>query len=153
MINNIRQYIYTRSDAMTAGHSYHFKTTTQLKVAVMERLRDYVDNGKLLVRSQDTLEEMRSITRNGDTIRAEGRKHDDRAYTMALGIRAWEERLQRALMAGGRTKAADQAKRALSISDQYQLFRQYQLDSFFKQKTAARIAVHQQQRRNWGRRF
>ena len=154
MINNIRQYIYTRSDGMTAGHSYHFKTTTQLKVAVMERLRDVVHNGKLLVRSQDTLEEMRSITRDGDTIKAEGRKHDDRAYTMALGVRAWEERLQRALMAGGRTKAADQAKRALSISDQYQLFRQYQLDSFFKQKSAARLATQQmQQRRNWGRRF
>jgi hypothetical protein len=154
MINNIRQYIYSRSDAMTAGHSYHWKTTSQLKVAIMERLRDYVHNGKLLVRSQDTLEEMRSITRDGDTIKAEGRKHDDRAFTLALGIRAYEERQQRALMAGGRTKAADQAKRALSIADQYQLFRQYQLDSFFKQKTAARVGMQRaQQRRNWGRRF
>ncbi len=154
MINNIRQYFYTRSDAMTAGHSWQWKTTSQLKVAIMERLRDFVHNGTMLIRSQETLEEMRAITRDGDTIKAEGKKHDDRAFTMALAGRCWEERMQRSLMAQNRTRKADEAKRALSIVDQYQLFRQFQLDSFFKTKNAARVAAgYQRQRQNWGRRM
>jgi hypothetical protein len=153
MVNNIRQYFYTRSDARNPGSQYHFKTTTQLKVAIMERVRDFIHNGKLLVRSQETLEEARSVTRDGDTIKAEGRKHDDRIYTLALGVRAWEERLQRALMAGNRTKAADVAKRALSVADQYALFRQFQLQDFFKTKQAQRLMVERSaQRQRWGRR-
>lgn len=154
MVNNIRQYIYTRSDSMTTGHSWHWRTTTNLKVAAMERVRDVIHNGRLLVRSQDTLEEARSITRNGDTIRAEGRKHDDRIFALAMAVRCWEERAQRILMANNQTKAADKAKRALSVADQYQLFRQYQLDSFFKVKQRDRLArvVQARARIRWGRR-
>ena len=154
MVNNIRQYIYTRSDSMGTGHSYHWKTSQQLKVAIMERVRDFIHNGSMLVRSQETLEEARAVTRNGDTIKAEGKKHDDRIFTLALAGRCWEERVQRPLMTGGRTKAADTAKRALSMADQFQLFRQYQLADFFKVKLAQRSRLQQaaMRRVRWDRR-
>jgi hypothetical protein len=154
MVNNLRQYHYTRSDSMTSGHSYHWKTTTQLKIAIMERCRDFVHNGTMLVRSQETLEEARSITRDGDTIKAEGKKHDDRIFTLALGARCWEERVQRGLMAQNRTKAADVAKRALSVADQYLLFQQFQLADFFKVKQVERSVAQRQAmgRPRWARR-
>jgi hypothetical protein len=120
----------------------------------MERVRDFIHNGTMLVRSQETLEEARSITRDGDTIKAEGKKHDDRIFTLALGARCWEERVQRGLMAGNRTKAADVAKRALSVADQYQLFRQFQLADFFKVKQVERSMAQRQAmgRVRWARR-
>jgi hypothetical protein len=154
LVNNIRQYVYTRSDSMTTGHNYHWKTQTQLKIAIMERVRDFIHNGTMLVRSQETLEEARSITRDGDTIKAEGKKHDDRIFTLALGARCWEERVQRGLMAGNRTKAADVARRALSVADQYQLFQQFQLADFFKVKQVQRAAAQRQMmgRPRWARR-
>jgi hypothetical protein len=156
-INNIRQYVYTRSDAMHPGHNYHWVTDSRRKVSIMERLRDFVHTGKILVRSREALEEMRSVTRDGDTIKAEGRKHDDRVVALALGIRAWEERLQRTLMSQNRTKAADTAKRALSMSDQYRLFNQYHLDSLLKVKERSRLMAQHSGRRtgvrhNWSRR-
>ena len=51
-------------------HSWHWKTNQQLKVAILERLRDFVHTDMLHVRSRDLLDEMRSITREGDSIEA-----------------------------------------------------------------------------------
>ena len=56
IFQNVRTYIYSRTDAMSAGQNYHFKVQHQLKVAIMERLRDFVSNGMICVRSLDLLE-------------------------------------------------------------------------------------------------
>jgi hypothetical protein len=60
-------------------------------------------------------------------------------------------------MAQNRTKAADTAKRAMSMSDQYRLFNQYHLDSLLKVKESYRLMAQHPGRRsgerhNWGRR-
>lgn len=147
---NVRQYVYGRSDSMGAGHNYQWKTTPQLKVAVMERLRDFLHQNVLVLRSAELVEEMRIITRDGDTIEAEGKGKDDRAVSIALCCRAWEEKLRRGLIATNKTRAAEKARRGLAVSDQKALFDQYQLANFFKAKAGARLAV-QRAANDWRR--
>lgn len=138
MFKNVRNYFYTRSDSMSPGQSWQFKTSSQLKVAIMERLRDFVTNKRLTIRSLETLEEMKAITRDGDSIRAQGTKKDDRAIALALGVRCWEERVRRGMMAGKRTRANEEAKRRLTLKDQISIFNESQLSSFFAVKAGQR---------------
>lgn len=139
VFGNVRNYIFSRSDSMSASSSYHWKTQTQLKIAIMERMRDFTNSGQLLIRSMDTIEEMRSVTRDGDVIKAEGRNKDDRVIAIAMGIRAWEERIRKSQISGGQTKAAEIARRATSPQSRAALLAKFQLDSFFRQKERGRV--------------
>jgi hypothetical protein len=150
IFNNVRNYVYTRSDSMGIGAAYHFKTTGPTKISIMERLRGYTIDGTLIVHSQDTLDEMRNVTRQGDVIKAEGRKKDDRVITLALACRAWDDRARKPLISQNRTKKADQAKRSASIKDQYQLFSGNMLQDFLNTKKRARLRqVAEIRRRSW----
>lgn len=155
IFNNARKYIYGRSDSMSSGSNFQFKTNGQNKVQLMEACRNFFHNGLLSVRSIDALDEMRTITRDGDSIGAEGSNRDDRTFALALGIRAWDERVRRAMVAGNRTKKAELAKINMSIEDQWNIFRASQLSSFFKEKATARLqhtqALARQGWRNGGR--
>jgi len=136
---NARNYVYSRSDSLIAGsNNVMWKTSQQNKVQIFEACRNYLHNCVLTVRSLDTVEEMRSITRDGDRIGAEGHNRDDRTFALALGIRAWDEHIRKGLIAGNRTKEAENAKLSLSIQDQYSLFFQNNIASFFKRKEAER---------------
>lgn len=148
IFTNVHDYMYVRSDsnAGTSG-TLHWKTTTQLKVAIMERLRDFVSNGTLKVRSLETVEEMKTIIRNGDTIGSEGRNRDDRTFCFAMGIRGWENAVRRMLSIQGRTKEAEAAKKRLTVKDQITMFNKHKLDSFFKGKKSERSATQAQVRR------
>ena len=104
----------------------------------MERLRDFTGTGVLRVRSHSTIDEMRSITRDGDTIGGEGHKKDDRVVSLALAVRMWDDRVRRMLMAGRRTREAEAAKRRMSIVDQVKLYQESQFQSFLAAKQRAR---------------
>jgi hypothetical protein len=56
IFRNVRQYIYGRSDSMGGGHNWQWKTTPQLKVAIMERERDFLHQGVLTLRSAELVE-------------------------------------------------------------------------------------------------
>ena len=147
---NVRNYIYTRSDSMSQGQAYQFKTSGQLKVAIFERLRDFTNNGMLRIRSQDTLEEFRTVTREGDPIEAQGSAKDDRVFSMALGVRCWDERARRPLINAKRTRDFETAKRRLSIQDQFQLYNENQFQGFLNgQSTARRRALQAARRQSW----
>ena len=105
----------------------------------MERLRDYIANGGLTVRSSETIEEMKGVIRNGDVIAAEGRNRDDRTFCLAMGIRAWTDSVRRVLSLAGRTKEVEAARRRLTVKDQITMFNKYKLDGFFKGKQATRV--------------
>jgi hypothetical protein len=135
---NVRDYLYQRSDSMTPGHSLQFRTHSQVKVAIMERLRDHTNSGVLRIRSHETLEEMCDITREGDTIGAGGSAHDDRVLALALGARQWEEGPRRRLMAAKRTREAEVAKRRMSTIDLVNSYNQNQLGAFLAGKDAFR---------------
>jgi hypothetical protein len=155
IFNNARNYVYSRSDSMNHGHNWHFKTNSQLKVTAMERLRDYVHQDSIILRSPELVTEMRDITRDGDTIQAEGHGKDDRTYACALGVWAYEDSAgpRRRLISQNLTKRAAQAAKQLSMTDQTRLFNQYYLETFFKNKSNARIlaqvAMRDAQRRGW----
>ena len=148
---NIRNYVYTRSDSMQMGHSMMFKTTQQLKVQLMEGFRNNVHNGLAVLRSLDLLEEMKTITREGDKIgAAQQNGRDDRNFAAALCNRGWEERLRRTLIGQNRTREADRVRRAQSVVDRVALFNKNMLGEFFRvkdrQRTQARIAAMQRSR-------
>ena len=138
---NARNYVYARSDSMHPGRNFMWKTTLQLKIAILERLRDFVHNFGIVINSPEALEEFRTIARNGDEIGAEGGRRDDRTMALAMGVRAWEEKLRRTLIVQNRTKEADIASRRMNIQDQYALFNRYRLNQFFERKTVIRRDV------------
>lgn len=134
VFRNVKTYIYSRSDSMGAGFNYHFRTTMNLKVTILERLRDFVSNGKFHIRSMDLVDEMRSIAREGDSISSPGNMKDDRVLAAALATHCWDDRVCRDLMTKRRTREAESARKRLSIVDQVYLFQQNQLTDFFAQK-------------------
>ena len=139
-------HLFLAGEAMVPTHN----TTNPTKVSIMERLRGYVIDGSMLIHSAEALDEMRNVTRNGDIIKAEGRRKDDRVITLALGCRCWDDRARKALIAANRTKKADQAKRAASIRDQYSLYSSNLLQDFFAAKKRARIRdAAELRRRAW----
>ena len=144
IFRNVRNYIYTRPDSLAAGKAIMWKTTSgegmSGKVRLMERFRDFTHSGLLRVRSMEAIEEMRWVSRDGDSIEARGRKKDDRVIALALGVRCWEERCRRFLATQKRTRAAEAARLQKTIVDQSALFTQHQLENMFAYKRSARRA-------------
>lgn len=138
ILGNVKQYLYTRVDSMSAGRNLHFKSTGPLKVLILERLRDFVGNNKVILRSMDTVEEMKAITRDGDSIEAAGSKKDDRVIALALGIHIWEQRVRKGMSSMNRTRDLEIAKKRMTITDQAAMFQQHQITSFFATKAGAR---------------
>ncbi len=157
IFRNVRTYIYTRPDSMGAGYNYHWVTSIGRKVTIMERLRDFVTNDKLHVRSLSAIDEMKTIAREGDTIKAPGNMKDDRVFALALAVYYWETRIMQGLIGQKRTREAEEARRRLSIVDQVALFNQNHLEDFFKTKKVDRLSFQAQSLRNrWryaGRRY
>lgn len=154
VLGNVRSYVYTRPDSMTSGKSWQWKTSAGAgpsgKVRLMERLRDFVSNGMYRIRSMEMLEEMRSVTREGDNIETRGRRKDDRVISGALGVRCWEERVRRGMSVNKRTREAEAAKKSMSIVDQAALYSKNHLDAFFAQKRQSRNqALTALRRQSW----
>lgn len=154
VFRNVRTYIYQRPDSLGPGFNYHFKTNTQLKITLLERLRDFTSNGMLRLKSLATLDEMKKITRIGDSIGGEGTAKDDRVIALALAVYYWETSIRKSLVAQKMTRTAVEAKKNQSIVSQVALFNQNTLQSFFAQRQHERLAEQRmQQRMAWrGRR-
>lgn len=144
IFKNVHNYIYNRSDSMGPGHAWQWKTNTQTKVTIMERLRDFVSNGMLRVRSIETLEEMRSVARDGDSIEAQGNNKDDRVLALALAVRCWEDRARRGMLARKQTREVVRARKVLTVKDQFKMFNESQLTDFFAKKAHARVMAQRE---------
>jgi hypothetical protein len=158
LFQNVKTYIYTRPDSMGPGYNYHWLTNTRLKITIMEQLRDIASNGKLRIRSMDLIEEMRSISREGDSIGAPSSMRDDRAVAMALANYYWMTKIRQGLIGERRTRAAEESRQRLSIVDQVTLFNQNSLETFFAAKQAGRrrdavVATRNAWRYGTGRRY
>jgi hypothetical protein len=57
-------------------------------------MKDYFERGMMAVYDMDTLEEMKTIVRDGGSIEASGRNKDDRVMASALAAAAFAEQLQ-----------------------------------------------------------
>jgi hypothetical protein len=157
IFRNVRTYIWTRADSMGAGYNYHLKVTNLIKVPMLERMRDFVANGQLRIRSMELIEEMKKIAREGDSIGAPGSMKDDRVLAMAFAVHCWEEKARRPLIASKRTREAEHARKSLAVTDRVALFQKNQLQSFFDAQRFARNATERQIRyqswRSAGRRY
>lgn len=127
---------------MSTGHNWWWKTSSQLKVQMMDGLRGYFHNDVITIRSYEALEEMKTIAREGDKIGAPSGKRDDRNSALAFGVRAWEERLRRDLARSNRTREADRIRRLGSPADIMSLFQKNLLEDMFRRKAAGRRAAH-----------
>jgi hypothetical protein len=137
---NVRQFMYARPDSMTgSGSAWHWKTSPQNKESILEGLRGYFTNEQLRIRSHDLIEEMKTITRDGASIAAEGNLKDDRVLAMAMAVYYWSTKIRRNLIVQKRTRDAEAAKKLKSIVDQTALFHANMLSSFMGQKAKGRL--------------
>jgi hypothetical protein len=138
--------LFLAGEGMIPTHN----TNINRKVMVMERLRDFVGNGKLRLRSLSTITEMKSIARDGDSIEAPRGMRDDRTFALALAVHYWETKMVVGMIAQKRTREAEAARRRLSIVDQVSLYNQNRLDMFFNAKRQQRNDLRQQlMRQQW----
>jgi hypothetical protein len=156
IFRNVKQFLYARPDSITGGMSaLHWKTSPQNKESIMEGLRGYFSNQQLRIRSHDLIEEMKTITRDGASIAAEGSQKDDRVLAMAMAVYYWNTRVRRNLIVQKRTREAEASKKLKSIVSQTALFHQNMLSSFMGQKQQARIQMQRLAMKNawrYGRR-
>jgi hypothetical protein len=66
---------------------------------MLSYMKDYFERGMMAVYDMDTLDEMKTITREGGSISASGRNKDDRVIASALSAAAYAEQLQPRLIA------------------------------------------------------
>lgn len=154
IFRNVKSYIYMRPDSFGGAKSLNWTTAHgtgfNSKIRLMERCRDFTENGMLRIRSMAALEEMRSVTREGEAIGAAGSKKDDRVVSLALAVRCWEDRIRRQMTAYNRTRTAEAAKRVRTVADIAKLYNQAQLQSFFAMKNARRNEIQRSaSRHNW----
>lgn len=147
VFRNVKTYIYARPDGMGTGQNFHFKTTSSLKVTVMEQLRSVVMSGLMRVRSMAAIKEMQTVSREGDTISAPSSGRDDCVFALALLNYYWETAVRRNLIALKKTRAAEEARRNVSIVDQVQLFNQNTLQAFMSQQKSTRTRQERMFRR------
>lgn len=148
VFQNVRNYVFSNETSLfpTYGNE-QLRTTPQNKVGLMERLRDFTGNGMIRVRSKETLEEMKSVTREGAVIKAQGSKKDDRVMAMAFTVKCWEDQVRRSMMTQRRTRENEIAKRTMTVTDQVAIFQRNQLEQFFKSKAVVRVAQQRMARR------
>lgn len=150
VFRNVRTYMFTRPDSIGGASNFHFKTTHDRKVMLMERYRDFVTTGLIRIRSMELIKEMNSVVRDDKSIGAPGSMKDDRVIAAALGTHCWEEKIRRALISAKRTRENESIKRHMTIQSKVELFNQNSLTIFFRTKQKERQSeLALLQRRNW----
>jgi len=105
VLSHMQNYIWRRNDAMgTLSASIGWVTTTQTKERMLTYMKDYFERGMMAIYSGDTLEEMKTMIRDGGSIQASGRNKDDRVVAAALACAAFAEQVQPRLIQMGHTR-------------------------------------------------
>jgi hypothetical protein len=136
---NIRQHVARRIETLKqTPDGFHWTTTPSNKVEVMEHMKGLYNNGILIVRSLDALDEMSRVVRDGKKVQGEGDTRDDRPMALALGCHAWEFGERKRLKLLGRTRAVEQNQREASPAEMQGMFAQQLVQGFLKQQAAIR---------------
>ncbi|NDG19501.1 MAG: hypothetical protein EB117_14680, partial [Betaproteobacteria bacterium] len=111
VLANMQHYLWRRNDSMGGwSNSIGWMTTAATKERMMSYFKDYFERGMMAVRSQELIDEMKSIVRDGSSIAAYGRNKDDRVMATALGCAAYAEQVQPRLMQMRVTRKSVQAQ-------------------------------------------
>jgi hypothetical protein len=91
VIGQIQHFLYRRVDSMTGAMAWHFNTTSETLIQIMEQLKDSVERGALVVRSSDLVTQLGALRRDEKTglIEPGGVTDYDLAVTAALACHCW----------------------------------------------------------------
>jgi hypothetical protein len=110
VLGNMQHYLWRRNDSFGISNSIGWVTTHSSKERMLNYLKDYFERGMLKVYSEECIDEMKGIVREGGTIAAAGRSKDDRVIASALATAAFAEQLQPKLIANRVTKDKKESK-------------------------------------------
>jgi hypothetical protein len=97
---NMQNYIWRRNDTLGGmSNSIGWLTTSATKERMLTYMKDFFERGMMEINDMDTIEEMKTMVRNGGSIEAAGRNKDDRVIACALAAAAFAEQVQPRLIA------------------------------------------------------
>jgi len=97
---NMQNYIWRRNDTLGGiSNSIGWLTTSATKERMLTYMKDYFERGMMDIYDMDTIEEMKTMVRDGSSIEASGRNKDDRVIAAALACAAFAEQVQPRLIA------------------------------------------------------
>ena len=92
---SMSNYIWRRNDTLGGiSNSIGWLTTAASKERMLSYMKDYFERGMMDIYSLETIDEMKSIVRDGGSIEASGRNKDDRVIAAALAAAAYAEQAQ-----------------------------------------------------------
>jgi len=102
---NMQNYIWRRNDTLGGmSNSIGWLTTSATKERMLSYMKDFFERGMMDIYDMDTIEEMKTMVRDGGSIEASGRNKDDRVIATALACAAFAEQVQPRLIAQKITK-------------------------------------------------
>ena len=102
---NMQNYIWRRNDTLGGmSNSIGWLTTSATKERMLTYMKDFFERGMMDIYDMDTIEEMKTMVRDGGSIEASGRNKDDRVIATALACAAFAEQVQPRLIAQKITK-------------------------------------------------
>jgi len=95
VLGHMTNYLWRRQDSLGGPtNSIGWLTTSASKERMLAYMKDYFERGMLAIYSLDTLDEMKTIVRDGGSIQASGRNKDDSVIASALACAAYAEQVQ-----------------------------------------------------------
>jgi len=111
VLGHMSNYIWRKNDTLSGpSNAMGWVTTVSSKERMMSYLKDYFERGMMRVCSQDLIEEMKTIRRDGASIEAGGRGKDDRVIGAALAAAAYAEQVQPRLVAMKLSRAVNKSQ-------------------------------------------
>ena len=115
-------YVYTRDDSVfSGGGAYNSLTNGKVKEQWLNQLRSLYSQEELIVRSDDLLDEFKTLRQEDGTIKASGRNNDDRVMAAALAAEAYYKHIRTGMIAEKRTFLAEQARQVADTDGNGQL--------------------------------
>jgi len=115
-LDGMRIFLYRRGDHLSGSVLKQFKTSREIKLRMMNRLKDSIELDRLIVNSQNCLEECKTIVYEDGAVCAERGKKDDRVIALGMANFAWLEWEQPRLRQQGMTmlRAQEMQERGLN---------------------------------------
>jgi hypothetical protein len=95
VLGSMTSYIWRKNDSLGGlSQSMGWLTTSATKERMLTYMKDYFERNMMDIRDMDTIEEMKTVVRDGGSIEATGRNKDDRVIASALAAAAYAEQVQ-----------------------------------------------------------
>lgn len=132
VLGNMQHYLWRRNDSFGISNSIGWVTTHSSKERMLNYLKDYFERGMCNIYSEECIDEMKGIVRDGGSIAAYGRAKDDRVIASALALAAYAEQVQPKLIQMRVTRQQKEQQDAESETSGGQAQVQRQVGSYLK---------------------